>query len=232
MDASQILPLNVSYCKGVLNGTVYDILTPEEFIRYKTVEDSSLENLAVKKDYMGKEIVLPVIVDRPYSDNNTTAGVYPVGPLSVYLYPQEQDINRYIPTKVTKFSNSESLEQILEKKEVLNSFNEPWVTSTDNTTICTINDDDAPEMVAIKTALNAKQVDFDSYAPRFGVNFPNNKRQLKNSTATLKFIKTFCEALDLDAELTIKDKSNKVANPMNKVIHISLTDLSSTDNQL
>lgn len=232
MDEINIKPLDVSLCKGVINGNVYDILAPEDLARYKNVKDSTLENLAVRTKYNDEEIVLPVITDRSYSDNVATPGVYPVGPLNIYKYPKEQDIEKYRPTKTIVFSNNDSMEALLEKKEVLQSFNEPWLTSTDNTTVCTINDDDQPEMIAIKSALNAKHVDFDSYAPRFGVNFPNNKRQLKSNSATLKFIKTFCDALDLDAELTIKDKNPKVHNPMNKVIHVSLTDLSSTDNLL
>ena len=227
-----VTQLNISYCKGVLNKNVYDILTPEEYLRYKNIENSNLDNLAVKVTYNDEEIVLPVITDRQYSDNTVTPGVYPVGPINIYKYPKPQDVNKYKPTKMIEFTNNDTMEQLLSKKEVLNSFTEPWVTSTDNTTICPIVDDDQPEMIAIKSALNAKRVDFDSYAPRFGVNFPNNKRQLKNNSATLKFIKTFCDALDLDAELTIKDKAGKIANPMNKVIHVSLTDLSSTDNNI
>ena len=232
MDDNNIKPLNVSFSKGVLNGTVYDILTPEEYIKYKTVEDTSFENLAVMTKYNGEDIILPVIADKEYTDNVNTPGVYLGGPLSIYKYPKPQDINKYKPTKMVTFSNNDTMEQLLEKNEVLSAFDQPWVTATDSTTICQINETDQPEMVAIKSALNAKHVDFDSYASRFGPNFPNNKRQLKNSSATLKFIKTFCEALDLDAELILKDKNAKVPNPMNKVIHVSLTDLSSTENKV
>lgn len=227
-----IKPLNVSIRKGVLNGTVYDIISREEYLKYKNIENSNLENLAVSVDCNGEEIILPVITDREYSDNVVTPGVYPAGPLNVFKLPKDKDVSRFKPNKIIEFSNNDTMEEILNKKEVLSTFTEPWIASTDNTTICPINEDDQPEMVAIKSALNAKHVDFDSYAPRFGMNFPNNKRQLKNNSATLKFIKTFCDALDLDAELTIKDKSSKVANPMNKVIHVSLTDLSSQDNSL
>lgn len=231
MDENKIKPFDISIKKGVLNGIVYDILTPEEYLAYKNA-NSSLDNLAVSVQRNNEDIILPVITDKEYSENIVTPGVYPVGPLNVYKMPKDKDIHNFKPSKIIEFSNNDSLEEILDKKEVLSTFTEPWVTATDNTTICPINDDDLPEMIAIKSALNAKHVDFDSYAPRFGANFPNNKRQLKNNTATLKFIKTFCDALDLDVELTIKDKEGKIANPMNKVIHVSLTDLSSTDNTL
>ncbi len=233
-DEKQIAPLNISVKKGVLNGNVYDILTPDEYLKYKNTNNSNLDNLAVSVRHNNEDIILPVIPDREYSDNVVTPGVYTVGcgPLTVYKYPKDKDLDKFKPNKIIEFSNNDSLEEILDKKEVLSTFTEPWVTGTDNTTFCPINDDDLPEMIAIKSALNAKHVDFDTYAPRFGANFPNNKRQLKNNSATLKFIKTFCDALDLDVELTIKDKQGRVANPMNKVIHVSLTDLSSTDNSL
>ena len=235
MDNEKLKPLDISMTKGVLNGQVYDIVSMEQYKKFKQAKEGSLENIAVvSKTEDGEEVVLPVITDKPYSPNVITPGVYPVGPANILKYPRQQDLKKYQKSNVNmvNFSNNDSLEQILEKKESLRSFSEPWVTSTDNTTLCPISEDDQPEMIAIKSALNAKHVDFNAYAPRFGVNFPNNKRQLNNNSATLKFLKTFCECLDLDAELTIKDKNPNVPNPMNKVIHVSLTDLSSTDNNL
>ena len=232
MDEANIKPLDFSVSKGVLNGSIYDILTPEELTKYKQSSSQDLTNLAVKINCKDEEIILPVITNKQYTDNVMTPGVYPMGPLNFYKYPEEKDIDKYKPIKMVTFSNSDSLEAVLGKQEILQSFNEPWVTSTDNATICPINDDDQPEMVAIKSALNSKHIDFDSYAPRFGINFPNNKRQLKSPSATLKFIKTFCDALDIEAELILKDRKPDVPNPMGKVIQVSLTDLSSQDNQL
>lgn len=228
MDQSNIMPLNVSICRGVINGAVYDIVSQEEYLKYKT-NNCPLDNLAVKTNCNGEEIILPVQVDKQYSGNNITPGIYPCGPMTVFKYPKENEINKYKPTKIVEFNNSNSIEEVLEKKEILENYTEPWVSTTDNATLCSINSDDQPEMRAIKSALNAKHIDIDSYAYRFGNNFPNNKRQLKNNSATLKFIKTFCDALDMDAELIIKDKEGKIPNPMNKVIHVSLTDLTSTD---
>lgn len=235
MDNNELKPLDISMTKGVLNGQVYDIVTLEQLKKFKTAKECSLENMAVEtKNEKGEEVILPVITDKPYSNNVLTPGVYPVGPMNVLKFPKESELKKYQKSNVNmvNFSNNDSLEQILEKKDSLRSFSEPWVTSTDNTTVCPISEDDQPEMKAIKSALNAKHVDFNAYAPRFGMNFPNNKRQLNNNSATLKFLKTFCECLDLDAELTIKDKNPNVPNPMGRVIHVSLTDLSSTDNNL
>jgi hypothetical protein len=79
-------------------------------------------------------------------------------------------------------------------------------------------------MRALKMALNAKHIDIDKYAGRFGENFPNDKRQLKNNNATLKIIKRFCENCDMEAFLTFRDKSDDVPNPMGTEIVVSLTD--------
>ena len=79
-------------------------------------------------------------------------------------------------------------------------------------------------MRALKMALNAKNIDIDRYAGRFGENFPNDKRQLKNGSATLKIIKRFCDNCDVEAVLTFKDRSPDVPNPMNTEITVSLTD--------
>ena len=73
-------------------------------------------------------------------------------------------------------------------------------------------------------ALNAKHIDIDKYAGRFGENFPNDKRQLKNNNATLKIIKRFCENCDMEAILIFKDKNPDVPNPMNKEVVVSLTE--------
>ena len=78
-------------------------------------------------------------------------------------------------------------------------------------------------MVALKMALNSKHIDIDKYAGRFGDNYPNDKRQLKLESATLKIIKRFCENCDMDAILILKDKDENVPNPMGKEIKVSLT---------
>ena len=78
-------------------------------------------------------------------------------------------------------------------------------------------------MVCLKEALNAKNIDFDKYAPRFGANFPNDKRQLKSNSATLNIIKRFCENCDMEARLILQDKNPGVPNPIGRRIEVSLT---------
>ena len=74
----------------------------------------------------------------------------------------------------------------------------------------------------IKKAINDKHCDMDKYDTRFGDNYPNDKRQLKNSDVTLKIINRYCENLDMEAILTIRDKEPGVPNPLGHPISISL----------
>jgi hypothetical protein len=115
------------------------------------------------------------------------------------------------------------MKTILEKEETISRMAEPWITSPDNISRFVISEDDQPEMVALKQALNSKQIDLDKYAMRFGQNFPNDKRQLRTHSATLNIIKRFCENLDMDAILILKDKHPSVPNPMGREIEVNLT---------
>ena len=58
---------------------------------------------------------------------------------------------------------------------------------------------------------------------RFGQNFPNDKRQLKNSSVTLKITQRYCDNLDMEAILTIRNKSDDVPNPLKSPVSISLS---------
>jgi hypothetical protein len=78
--------------------------------------------------------------------------------------------------------------------------------------------------IYIKTKQTAYgHCDIGKYNQRFGQNFPNDKRQLKNSSVTLKIIDRYCDNLDMEAILTIRDREPGVPNPINRPISISLT---------
>ena len=76
--------------------------------------------------------------------------------------------------------------------------------------------------------MKKKSIDIEKYAGRFRDNFPNDKRQLKNTSATLNILKRFCKCMDMEALLTLRDKNPNVPNPIGEEITVSLTD--GTDN--
>lgn len=214
-----INPLNIKISRCVLDGQMYELHSYEDFIKEKNI----VPNSALLEEYNGEKIVLPY---RGNYDTQTThlPGIYNAGCIDIVVMPNEEDRIKFTPSKIVEMSNNNSIKEILERKDVIAHLDEPWITSPDNITQFNITEDDKPEMICLKTALNAKHVDIDKYAPRFKDNFPNDKRQLKNNGATLNIIKRFCENMDMECLLTLRDKNPDVPNPIGQEITISITD--------
>lgn len=219
-------PLNIQVTRAVVNGAMYDVMDYTEYVKNK---NGSTAGIAVETEYKGNTIILPV--RGKYNNPTNVPGIYSCGPLDFFVYPSDNSIQEYLPQKMVKFGNMDSMKEILEKEETLSRMAEPWITSPDNITQLSISADDQPEMRCLKMAINEKNVDFDKYAPRFGANFPNDKRQLKNKSATLNIIKRFCDNMDMSCDIILKDKNPNVANPMNKEIRVSLTDVLYDENE-
>ena len=213
--------LNISITKAAINGQVFDIISREKYFENPDLYKSGSYALKSLND---NDIILPIKGE--YSENCTLPGVYSLGNIAtIDINPDEAFKQRYIPEHCVSMSNTDDIRDLIREGDAIKKLDEPFITSPDNITNIPIRDNDQPEMRALKMALNAKNIDIDKYAGRFGENFPNDKRQLKNNNATLKIIKRFCENCDMEAILTFKDKNPEVPNPMNKEISVSLTEL-------
>ena len=73
-------------------------------------------------------------------------------------------------------------------------------------------------MRALKEAIIAKDMDIDMYKERFGENFPNDKRKLNDDNVTLFILERYCQCLDMEADIILRDAPGNIANPMNKVV--------------
>ena len=217
----EIPPLKVSITKAAINGQVVDVVDYDEYSSH--IDCYSCRNdVAIPVDMRGREILLPV--KGRYSSNVTLPGVYNAGCVDFLIYPDEAFAERYIPKDFISMSNTDDIKELIKNGDAARKLDEPFITSPDSITCIPIKETDQPEMKGLKMALNAKNIDIDKYAARFGDNYPNDKRQLKNSNATLKIIKRFCENCDMEAILTFRDKNPDVPNPMNTEITVSLTD--------
>lgn len=216
----EIPNLNISVTKAAINGQVVDVISTENYFENPDLYKNSSYAMRSKQN---KNILLPI--KNEYSDNCTIPGIYSLGNVAcVEILPDEAFEKRYIPDQYISMSNKDDIVDIIKKMDAVKKLDEPFITSPDNITNIPIRDNDQPEMKALKMALNAKNIDIDKYAGRFGENFPNDKRQLKNNNATLKIIKRFCENCDMEAILIFRDKNENVPNPMNKEIMVSLTE--------
>ena len=217
----EIPPLKVSITKAALNGQVVDVIDYNEYSKHIDCY-SGRNDVAIPVDMRGREILLPV--KGRYSSNVTLPGVYNAGCVDFLIYPDEAFVERYMPKDFISMSNTDDIRELIKNGDAARKLDEPFITSPDSITCIPIKETDQPEMKGLKMALNAKNIDIDKYAARFGDNYPNDKRQLKNSNATLKIIKRFCENCDMEAILTFRDKNPDVPNPMNTEITVSLTD--------
>ena len=217
----EIPPLKVSITKAAINGQVVDVIDYDEYSRHIDCY-SGRNDVAIPVDMRGREILLPV--KGRYSSNVTLPGVYNAGCVDFLIYPDEAFVERYMPKDFISMSNTDDIKELIKNGDAARKLDEPFITSPDSITCIPIKETDQPEMKGLKMALNAKNIDIDKYAARFGDNYPNDKRQLKNSNATLKIIKRFCENCDMEAILTFRDKNPDVPNPMNTEITVSLTD--------
>ena len=217
----EIPPLKVSITKAAINGQVVDVVDYDEYSNHIDCY-SGRNDVAIPVDMRGREILLPV--KGSYSSNATLPGVYNAGCVDFLIYPDEAFVERYMPKDFISMSNTDDIKELIKNGDAARKLDEPFITSPDSITCIPIKETDQPEMKGLKMALNAKNIDIDKYAARFGDNYPNDKRQLKNSNATLKIIKRFCENCDMEAILTFRDKNPDVPNPMNTEITVSLTD--------
>lgn len=217
----EIPPLKVSITKAAINGQVVDVVDYDEYSNHIDCY-SGRNDVAIPVDMRGREILLPI--KGSYSSNVTLPGVYNAGCVDFLIYPDEAFAERYIPKDFISMSNTDDIKELIKNGDAARKLDEPFITSPDSITCIPIKETDQPEMKGLKMALNAKNIDIDKYAARFGDNYPNDKRQLKNSNATLKIIKRFCENCDMEAILTFRDKNPDVPNPMNTEITVSLTD--------
>jgi hypothetical protein len=128
----------------------------------------------------------------------------------------------YSADKIIDYTNPKSIADILYNNELIKDIQSEIMTTSDNIFYLKIGDEDTPEMKALKTAINTKQVDKKQYEDRFD-QFQNDMRLLKGSSITLAKLISICGAFDISAELTLRDKED-APNPMNTEITVDLTE--------
>lgn len=223
----EIPPLNISITKAAVNGQVVDVIDYNEYSKdpERYFGRSDIGILATDRD--GTELLLPARGE--YKKDVSLPGYYNAGSVDFVVLPERGFQNRYIPKDFVTMSNKDNIETLIKRGEEVYKLDEAFITTPDEITCIPLRDTDQPEMRGLKMALNAKHIDLDKYSSRFGDNFPNDKRQLKNSNATLKIIKRFAENCDMEVTLTFKDKDENVINPMGTEITVSLTDYLNED---
>lgn len=208
---------------GGRNMSVFDI---DQITEDKSsfIEDDQQSAVIINRD--GSDVILPVRTGTSFEK----PGYYisPNNPFGFIRYPETQEEKQmYIPDEdcIVDFTKQKTIQSQLEKLDKMNNImNQYLETPTDgsNTFRPPLSDLDSAEMRGLKQSIIAKNIDMDKYAERFGPNYPNDKRKMKDSSITSFLLKRACKNLDISVDLVFRDASSNVPNPMGKTITINM----------
>ena len=199
-----------------INGKFMDVVTIEEYWKHKDSYNPSMTAIEYQDE------VLPIL-----SATATGVGIHLTkdAPLNFANRPDPNasDYDQYRKENVIDFNNITSMKELIETQESIRKMEDEMLSSPNNITQYKIDPKDDPEMIAMKTAVNNKNIDIDKYEQRLGPNFNNYKRLFNKHSISMKMVKILCNALDLRPTLIIEDAYEEAPNPMGKTITMQLT---------
>lgn len=206
----------------IIEGMSKDVISEDEFkSKYGLyTENKSIQSVtAVEANYNNHEYILPI---RGKSDDRP--GIYPNGAVYFIKTPEEGD-RSFDKENLTiaDFSDVTTLNEYFEKNSQLKKMEVDTLNESDDIYKPTYSGNESAEMKAVKDAITSKSMDLNKYAPRFGDNFLNTKRLLKGDSITMNKLIEVSNALDIEAELILRNASTDIANPMANEIHMIIT---------
>ena len=156
---------------------------------------------------------------------DTGPGVYyePGALVADVVKPSPELEEHYSAERIIDLTNPKDIGEVMQKNELIRNIqNDLMVSGKENVLYLTISQDDTPEMRALKTAINAKQVNKKAYEDRFD-QFQNDMRLLKGNSITLAKMIGLCNGFDISCVMTLKDRDGAV-NPMGTEISLDLTE--------
>lgn len=195
-----------------LENKIYNVVTMEEYTENPDLYNPKFTAIETHNT------VLPI----KNRTTDTGPGVY-YQPRAMCCQIQKPDNPKdYSTDKIIDYTNPQNIGEILKNNALIKDIQSEIMTTSDDIFFLKVGDADTPEMKALKTAINSKQVNKSQYEDRFS-QFQNDMRLLKGNSITLGKLISICGAFDISAELTLKDKSN-IPNPMNTEITVDLTE--------
>ena len=198
--------------KAKIGDIIYDVIPINEYYR----DPAAYGSYTAIKGNDG--FIYPI---RTKTDNRP--GFYPTGGLDFFKMPTPGEANFYTQQNVINFEEATSLREVIICQQKLMNAERSILTTIDNVFAPEINENDTPEMKAVKQAIIDKHIDLDKYESRFGPNYNNDKRLLKKKNITFGKLRSICDALDIKASIVIEDAAPDVPNPIGRVITAELT---------
>lgn len=207
--------------KGVIDGKKVDVISFDEYTKHPEMYEPGYTAVNPNNGY-----IYPI-----RSKTDTRPGIYQHSEL-IYKYknPENDEKDRYSESNVIDFSKPATVGELIKKQQSLKAQERTILTNADNIFQPEIKDGDYPAMIALKTAVNKKQININSYEHRFGSNFNNDIRLFEKHNITLTKLVSMCDALDITASLTLKDNNSDVPNPIGDTIEVDLTSIGEGNN--
>jgi hypothetical protein len=207
-----------------IDGRLVNIISEEKYgSMHKVLIDNPQELATLSMDVTdknGNQYILPF---RGKSDDRP--GIYTDGSLYFINFPKDSESSPYNVNNldILDFSDVNNINDFLNKSSMVREMENSILSDPDEIFTATINGNETPQMKVMKDAINLKRCDIDKYSLRAGPNHLNNKRILKGDDITIKKMVEICDYMDMEVELTIRDKNPDVANPMGKEVTRILT---------
>lgn len=206
-----------------INGRQYGVFSEEYFTTHMEVLKDD-DHCAVEIERGGKIFTLPIRTNINSADK---PGVYSSdGKINLISYPTPEEEQFYMPAgeNVLVFNDHTSLQTLSDAKKKLDENINKLIENVDGDSIYRppLLETDSAEMRAMKECIIAKNIDLDKYKDRFGANYPNDKRKLKDDNITLNMVRRMCENLDIKVDLVFTDSNENVPNAMNKIIKANI----------
>lgn len=224
--------MNNNIKNAIVDGKLVDIITQEEYSnKWKLYSENpsiaSSTALEINKPGTNETYLLPI-----RGRNDDRPGIYDEGAIYKVRYPKDDDKDNYLEDKlnVVDFKDTENIKDFLNKSSQIRDMESIVLTDIDSVFKPPMLPNDSVEMRAFKMAVEAKHCDLNKYAPRFGDNYLNDKRILKTPSITMNKLISISKNLDIEVELTLRNSSPDVANPMDREIKVILTGNDNTDN--
>lgn len=199
--------------KAELANKLYNVCSMDEFTDNQDMYTPKFT--AIERD----KVILPI----KNRTTDTGVGIYYQQGAMVSIVVKPDNDKEYSVDKIIDFSNPKSIGEVFEKQQIIRDIQDEIMTTSDNIMYLKIGDKDTPEMRSLKTAINLKRIDPKQYEDRFD-QFQNDMRLLKGESITLGKLVSICNAFDISADLTLRDRDSNTPNPMNETINIDLTD--------
>ena len=202
----------MDYKKASVDGKIRDVIDYSELPKINT---NNYDNLAVLHN--------GVIYPERNPNVEVSPGLYVYEWGTILHEPTEEQLPEYLAENKLIDFKANNIRELIEKSDRLKEAENTLLVCTDPEGITTypIGNNDSPEMVAVKSAINAKHIDIKKYQARWDT-YANDIRLLNKESLSLAKLKTFAKNLDMKVSIVVEDKAPNVPNPIGDKIVIDI----------